>query len=82
MTDDHMHALQNQRHREALAVEMAGLRAHAERARWCEEHHAEVIYSDVVELWLVLWTDEDGLFQEVSDPDRDTAIDRAMTEDK
>jgi hypothetical protein len=34
MTDDQQHALQEQRHREALAVEMAGLRADAERYRW------------------------------------------------
>jgi hypothetical protein len=33
MLDDQMHALQDQRHRESLAVEMAALRADAERYR-------------------------------------------------
>jgi hypothetical protein len=82
MTDDQMHALQDQRHREALAVEMAGLRQHAERARWCEERKADVIYSGCEQLWWVQWMSKEGWFREVSDPDRDTAIDRAMTEGK
>jgi len=82
MTNDQQHALQEQRHREALAVEMAGLRADAERARWCEEMKADVIYSSIEELWWVQWLDEKGMFCEVSDPDRNTAIDRAMKEGK
>lgn len=37
MTDDQMHAMQDQRHREADAVEMAGLRADAERLNALEK---------------------------------------------
>jgi hypothetical protein len=81
MTDDQMHALQDHGHREALALEMAGLRQHAERARWCEERKADVFYSYSQKQWYVSWTSDSG-FRQVPDADRDTAIDRAMTEDK
>jgi hypothetical protein len=82
MSDDQMHAMQDQRHREALAVDMAGMREHEARARWCEERKADVIYSYFEQLWWVQWMSEEGWFREVSDPDRDTAIDRAMREGK
>jgi|688.fasta_scaffold03352_9 hypothetical protein len=101
MSDDQMHALQDQRHREALAVEMAGLRicvaeaeakgvqqqadlaalrADAERARWCERNGADVTYSDLEKLWWVQWLDQQGLFIEVSHPDRNASIDKAIKE--
>jgi hypothetical protein len=44
MTDDQQHALTEQRTREAMAVELAALRADAERARWCEENKIDVVY--------------------------------------
>ncbi len=82
MTDDQQHALQEQRRREADSVELAALRADAERNRWCEEKNADVIYSDCEHLWWVQWINEEGLFCEVPDPDRNAAIDRAMREGK
>jgi hypothetical protein len=63
--------------REAMAVELAALRADAERARWCETHGADVVYSDIEKLWWVLSLDEHGLFRETSHPDRNAAIDAA-----
>jgi hypothetical protein len=76
MTDDQMHALQDQRLREALAVEIAALREHAERARWCEERRAAVGWSYIEKQWVVTWfVDDDGFV--LRDTDRDAAIDRA-----
>jgi len=80
-TDDQQHALQEQRHREALAVEMAGLRADAERARWCEEMKADVKWSMISNRWHVSWV-VNGDYYAVNRDDRNTAIDRAMQEGK
>jgi hypothetical protein len=77
MLDDEQHAIQDRRRREADAVEMAALRAHEERARWCESNCADVTYSDHESLWWVQWLDEEGMFREVSHPDRNAAIDLA-----
>jgi hypothetical protein len=68
MTDDQQHALQEQRHREALAVEMAGLRADAERWRWARAHPVKM--EDLLEKF---WGRPEDL---------DAAIDRAMQEGK
>lgn len=81
MTDDQMHALQDQRHREALAVEMSALRAHAERARWCEEVKADVVHISYVNEWSVVWVANDRI-RSVNATDRDAAIDRAREEGK
>jgi hypothetical protein len=81
MYDDQQHALQEQRHREALAVEMAGLRADAERARWCEDMKASVNWLYQEKQWLVAWVvDGDGCI--IRQPDRNAAIDKAMKERK
>ena len=82
MTDDQQHALQEQRHREALVVEMAGLRQHEARARWCEEMKAAVSWSTLTQKWDVFWYQRAYVSMHVSDPDRNTAIDRAMQEGK
>jgi hypothetical protein len=63
---------------EAMAVELAALRADAERARWCESHGADVVYSDIEKLWWVQFLDQHGLFCETSNPDRNAAIDAAI----
>jgi hypothetical protein len=82
MTDDQQHALQEQRRREADAVEMAGLRADAERARWCEEMKAAVSWSTLTQKWDVFWYQRAYVSMHVADPDRNTAIDAAMKEGK
>jgi hypothetical protein len=54
--------------------------ADAERARWCQGMKAEVAWSTTSQRWIVAWYDwyEDAYMQRhVSDPDRDTAIDKA-----
>ena len=81
MTDDQQHALQEQRHREALVVEMAGLRQHEARARWCEERKADVKYYPAAGEWIVQYMRGFHVRTEI-DPDRNTAIDRAMQEGK
>jgi hypothetical protein len=59
---------------------MAPANADAERARWCQGMKAEVAWSTTSQRWIVAWYDwyEDAYMQRhVSDPDRDTAIDKA-----
>jgi hypothetical protein len=51
--------------------------ADAERARWCEEIRADVMYLHFTGEWHVTWID-DGRLERVSDPDRNTAIDKAL----
>jgi hypothetical protein len=46
---------------------MAPANADAERARWCEDRKADVMYLHL----------DDGRLERVSDPDRNTAIDKA-----
>ena len=62
---------------QAQEADLQRFRAHAERARWCEENDTDVIYSDCERLWWVQWLDQEGTFREVSDPDRNAAIDLA-----
>ena len=81
MTDEQQHALTDQRRREADAVELAGLRADAERARWCEEKLADVQWSDWHEKWEVFWypdPDAKRKYSVIRHPDRNAAIDAAM----
>jgi hypothetical protein len=77
MTNEQQHALQDQRHREALAVEMAGLRADAERYRFYfgdDDAHKKAR----VEIELK-WLAEDGVRTKAG---WDAAIDAAMQEGK
>jgi hypothetical protein len=80
MTDDQQHALQEQRHREALAVEMAGLRADAERLTWL------INESNAGGGWLDdgVWDRASNFYDEDEDPQQGVraAIDAAMKEGK
>lgn len=76
MTDDQQHALQEQRTREAMAVEIAALREHEARAKWCEESKAAVGWSYPERLWLVVWI-VGGAGYISRAPSRDAAIDKA-----
>jgi len=51
--------------------------ADAERARWCEEMYAAVSWSPATQQWIVVWHEEAYMQRHVSDPERDTAIDKA-----
>jgi hypothetical protein len=51
--------------------------ADAERARWCEEIRADVLYMHFSGEWHVTWIDDGIRVGGVSDPNRDTAIDKA-----
>ena len=80
-SEDQLRAQVEQRHREALAVELAALRADAERARWCEENRADVEYGCYtggvyVHEWFVQW-DGVGTVHTVRHADRNAAIDLA-----
>ena len=88
MTDDQQHALQDQRTREAMAVELAGLRADAERYRHIRKL-ARVNVADVTMdgvIYRIRYSDTfvrakiehlDGEAERF-----DAAIDAAMKEDK
>jgi hypothetical protein len=83
MSDEQQHALQEQRRREADAVELAALRADAERARWCEEKRATVSYNGITRKWTVIADELMPWRRRYFDsPDRNAAIDAAMTEGK
>jgi len=51
--------------------------ADAERARWCEEMYAAVSWSQLRQQWNVVWYEKAYTQRQVSDPDRNTAIDKA-----
>ncbi len=51
--------------------------ADAERARWCEEKKAEVVWCTTSQQWIVAWCEEAYMLRHVGDPDRNTAIDKA-----
>jgi hypothetical protein len=53
---------------------MAPANADAERARWCEDMKADVMYLHFTGEWHVTRIDR---LERVSDPDRNTAIDKA-----
>lgn len=53
--EDQQRAQVEKRTREAMAVEIAALRAHEERARWCEEMRADVHWSVYFNAWTVAW---------------------------
>jgi hypothetical protein len=55
---------------------MAPANADAERARWCEKTKASVKWCAPMDMWFVI-KDKGNYYQLVSDPDRDTAIDKA-----
>jgi hypothetical protein len=56
---------------------MAPANADAERARWCERMYAEVSWSLVRQQWNVVWYEKAYTQRQVSDRDRNTAIDKA-----
>jgi len=56
---------------------MAPANADAERARWCEEMYAAVSWSQAGQQWDVAWHEKAYMRRHVSDPDRNTAIDKA-----
>ena len=53
MSDDQLHALQEQRHREAMALELAALRADAERYRWIRDYCKRSWIVDGIEIQLL-----------------------------
>lgn len=53
------------------------LREEFKRNQWCEEMYAAVSWSQVRQQWDVVWHEEAYMQRHVSDPDRDTAIDKA-----
>lgn len=53
--EDQQRAEVEQRTREAMAVDLAALRADAERARWCEEMRATVEWRTPWDKWVVSW---------------------------
>ena len=80
LSEDQQRALVAQREREAIAVEMAGLRRDAERARWCERNEADVDWSDIIGTWSVVWV-KDVVKRDVRcvrNVSRNAAIDAAM----
>lgn len=56
---------------------VAPANADAERARWCEEMKAEVVWCTTSQQWIVAWCEEAYMLRHVGDPDRNTAIDKA-----
>jgi len=56
---------------------MAPANSDAERARWCEDMYAAVSWSQVGQQWDVVWYEKAYMRRHVSDPDRNTAIDKA-----
>ena len=56
---------------------MAPANADADRAQWCEAMYAAVSWSQVRQQWEVVWHEEAYMQRHVSDPDRNTAIDKA-----
>ena len=63
---------------EAMAVELAGLRADAERNRWCDRMKADVRYSYERQEWTVEWEAAVTRYAHKTHPDRNAAIDAAM----
>jgi len=53
------------------------LREEFKRNQWCEEMYAAVSWSKVRQQWDVVWHEEAYMQRHVSDPDRNTAIDKA-----
>ena len=82
LTEDQQRALVAQREREAVAVELAGLRRDAERARWCEQNEADVDFLDVEKVWAVVWIQQIKPYEvhDVEATTRNAAIDKAMGE--
>jgi hypothetical protein len=78
MSEDQLRAVVDQRRREADAVEIAALRADAERARWCEEMKAAVSWSTTTQKWDVFWYSRAYVAEHSAHPDRNAAIDAAM----
>jgi hypothetical protein len=56
---------------------MAPANADAERARWCEQKKAEVVWCTTSQQWIVAWCEEAYMLRHVGDLDRNTAIDKA-----
>jgi hypothetical protein len=83
LDDIHAAAMQAIRERDTLAVEIAALRADAERARWCEEMKATVSYNGVMRKWTVIADEPMPWRRRYFDaPDRNAAIDAAMNAKK
>lgn len=62
--------------RDAARAEVERLREDAARARWCEEHEADVLLTPFSRVWMVVWI-ADG-FRHIEASDRNAAIDAAM----
>lgn len=58
-----------------LRAEVERLREEAARARWCEEHEADVLFAPFSRVWIVLWIADGFRHSEASD--RNAAIDAA-----
>jgi hypothetical protein len=67
---------------EAQGRDMAALREHEARARWCSETKAQVSWSIIGQTWRVLWYSEAYDLRQTSHADRNAAIDAAMKGDK
>lgn len=62
--------------RDAARAEVERLREDAARARWCEEHEADVLFTPFSRVWIVRWIADGFRHSEASD--RNAAIDAAM----
>lgn len=60
---------------EKLRAEVERLREDAARARWCEEHEADVLFTPLSRVWIVLRIADGFRHSEASD--RNAAIDAA-----
>jgi hypothetical protein len=79
MLDDQQHAIQGRRHREAMAVELAALRAHEERNKWLEENYAGVMWQRAGQYWFCeVPGGPKALTEYFNAPSRNEAIDKAM----